>query len=90
MAARIVKTLNDDGTYDVEGWRENGSAVCPRCGKEAKLFEDVEEWETRTGRVTGWGPGTAECCGLALIVWYEGAFAVELEPEEDAKEAADL
>lgn len=78
MAGRIVREKKPDGTFEVESWRENGSAECPRCGGEVKLFEDVEEYEVDTGRITCWGPGTAECCGLALIVTYDGAFAVEL------------
>lgn len=78
----ITRTQHEDGSFTVEGWRENGWIQCPRCGEMIRLIEDVEEYEVYTGKVTCWGPGTAECCGLAIICTYDGDYVIDLSQEE--------
>lgn len=75
----ITTRQHEDGSFTVHGWRVNGSVECPLCGEEAALYEDVEEWEVYTGKITCWEPGTAECCGLALIRSWDRDYVIELE-----------
>lgn len=87
----VTRTRNPDGAFTVEGWRENGSVLCPRCGTEVALVEDVEAYFPATGEIehtggveTGWGPGTAQCCGLLIVCGYDRDYVFEEEGEEGA------
>jgi hypothetical protein len=77
----LTRRLEPDGTYHVEGQRQNGEICCPRCGAWVPLIEDVDEWRTDTGEVTpgGWGPGLAEHCGLLMVDSWDGCMVYRLE-----------
>lgn len=67
----IAKRRRPDGTWEVEGQRLAGWAECGHCGAEIELWQDVDEWETNTGKITlgGWGPALGECekCNLLFV-----------------------
>lgn len=59
----------------------DGEVQCPVCGEWVETWADPEEWEEDedgTKRITGYGPGTAEHCGYALINDWDGAKGFKL------------
>ena len=71
MKESITRTRNADGTYHVEGTRDNGTIEC-ECGAIIPMTEDVVEYEVYTGRVTDWGPAQGVCgvCSLLYVDAY--------------------
>lgn len=74
-----------DGSLRPVAEREADVVVCPRCGAEVTLVEDVEEWDPATGEILGWGPALGFHCGMLLAAWWEGAFAFDLEATDAGK-----
>lgn len=74
----IAAEYKDGNLVGLTGERVNGFIECPRCHRDRPLIEDVDEYEIDTGRITGWGPGLAVCCGLLLIDSWDRASAYKL------------
>ncbi len=76
----ITRTRNADGSYHVTGERVLGEIECIRCGATLVMTDDVEGWETYTGKVTAWGPGQAVCeaCGLLYVDSFDGGRVYDL------------
>lgn len=81
----VTTRQHDDGTFTVHGWRITGFVECPNCGDGCDLYEEIEEYEVHTGKITAWGLGHAECetCELAFVGGFESDFVIDLSHEEE-------
>lgn len=87
---RAVDRLNrglrkPDGGYSII----DGAVPCPVCGREWWTFGHPDEWtrnerparEGRSWDVSGYWPGTAQCCGLLIAPDFEQQCIVMDEEE---------
>ncbi len=87
----ITRTRRPDGSYHVTGERVLGEIECSRCGEKIIMTDDVEGWETFSGKVTAWGPGQAVCeaCHLLYVDSFDGGRVYQLRPYIGDAEGSD-
>ncbi len=78
----IIRSLQANGEYDVEGARTIGSVEC-ECGAEVELEQDVEAWEPETGKIVEWGPGQGVCEACHLL-YVDGFYRMEVYKLQEA------